>query len=105
MLSCLHQRAGVTWTEVCSEAKDGMERLTEQHKTAEQLLGKKNTAVTASVPGLTPLRCHPAHPRLVNIHWISFDIEQFVVSSLIHNRYQDLLQGVLTTGTAEEPFY
>ena len=104
MLSCLHQRAGVTWTEVCSEAKDGMERLTEQHKTAEQLLGKKNTAVTASVPGLTPLRCHPAHPRLVNIHWIGFDIKQFDLSSFPHNWCQDLLQGILTMGTTAEPF-
>lgn len=66
---------------------------------------RRNDAVTASVPGLATQRSCLAHPRLVNIHWISFDIEQFVVSSLIHNRYQDLLQGVLTTGTAEEPFY
>jgi len=58
----------------------------------------------APVPGLATLRFCLAHPRLRNIHSVSFDIKQFVVSSFIHNWCQDLLQGVLTTGMAAEPF-
>jgi len=57
-------------TDVCSEAKDGLEQFTEQCRLTEE-----------TSPGLTTLRCHPAHPRLVNIHWISLDIERFVISS------------------------
>ena len=56
------------------------------------------------VPGLATLRFCLAHPRLGNIHSVSFDIKQFVVSSFIHNWCQDLLQGVLITGMAAEPF-
>jgi len=65
---------------------------------------RRNDAVTASVPGLATQRSCLAHPRLVNIHWIGFDIKQFDLSSFPHNWCQDLLQGILTMGTTAEPF-
>lgn len=65
---------------------------------------RENIIVAASVPGLTALRFHLCHPRLVNIHQNGFDIKQFVISSLIHNHCQDLPRGILTMGTTVEPF-
>jgi len=64
----------------------------------------RNITVTASIPGLTHLRFHLAHPRLVKIQEIGFDIEEFVVSSFIHNQCQDLPQGILTMGSTAERF-
>jgi len=47
---------------------------------------RRNIIVTASIPGLATMTFHPAHSRLVNIHWIGLDIKRFDINSLIHNQ-------------------
>jgi len=39
-VSQVMKKVGINWTDVCSEARDGLEQLTEQAKRAQQLLEK-----------------------------------------------------------------
>lgn len=93
-------KAGVL--ERCMQWSQGWSVMINRAVQSNQAVFRKNTVGTFPIPGLTSLRLHLVNPRLVNIHWISFDIEWFIIDYFLHNRCQDLPQGILTTGTAVE---
>lgn len=56
----------------------------------------------SSTPGFSSLGFHLVDPRLVDVHWIRFDIEGLVLHDLLDHWGQDLPQGILPTGTTVE---
>lgn len=62
----------------------------------------KGKGVRVTVPCLSCLGLHLINPRFVYIHGVSFDVERFVIHNLLHDRGQDLSQGVLAPGTSVE---
>ncbi|XP_046796598.1 uncharacterized protein LOC121110573 isoform X1 [Gallus gallus] len=84
----LMKKHGINWTDARSEGKGALKQLTEQSKQPCKSAKKHHSNSFRTWP--PPLTFHLAHPRLVNILWIGFDIEPFLVSSSIHNQCQDL---------------